>query len=124
MNAQAALNSFWNSFGWDAYEENTVPENIFSTRSEYITYSAGWSEFGNPTMLTASLWQRATSWTGAVEKADQIADEIGLGGKIIPTDNGCVWIKRGTPFSQRMSDEDPTIRRIYLNVEVEFLTAI
>jgi hypothetical protein len=123
MNAQAAINSFWNGFEWAAYEENTVPENIFSSRSEYITYSSGWNEFGNPMMLTASLWQRSTSWTGTVEKAEQIAEEIGLGGKVIRTDDGYIWLKRGTPFSQRMSDEDPAIRRIYLNVEVEFLTA-
>ena len=30
MNAQAALNSFWNGFGWNAFEENTVPENAFA----------------------------------------------------------------------------------------------
>ena len=122
MNAQAALNSFWNGFGWTAFEENSVPENAFSSRTEYITYSAGWNGFDEPMMLTASLWQRSTSWSGAVDKMQEIAEAIGIGGKVIKTDDGYLWIKRGAPFAQRMSDEDPAVRRIYLNVEVEFFT--
>lgn len=122
MNAQAALNNFWNGFGWDAFDENTVPENAFASRSEYITYSSSQAFFDEPVMLTASLWQRSTSWTGTVSKMQQIAEAIGLGGKVLAADDGFVWIKRGTPFAQRMSDEDPAVRRIYMNVEVEFFT--
>lgn len=122
MNAQAALNQFWNGFVWDAFEENTVPENAFATRSEYITYSAGQNYFDEPMMLTASLWQRSTSWTEIVDKMQEIAETIGFGGTMLKTDDGYLWIKRGTPFAQRMSDEDPAVRRIYLNVEVEFFT--
>lgn len=123
MNGQAALNKFWNSFGWDAFEENTVPDQAFSDRSEYITYSSGQNYFDEPMMLTASLWQRSTSWTGTVAKMQQIAEYIGIGGKLIKTDDGYLWIKRGTPFAQRMSDEDPAVRRIYLNLEIEFFTS-
>lgn len=122
MNAQAALNSFWNSFGWSAYEENTVPENIFDRMSQYITYSAGQSYFEEPIMLSASIWQRSTSWGTAIAKMQQIAEAIGISGKLIKTDDGYLWIKRGTPFAQRMSDEDPAVRRIYMNVEIEFFT--
>ena len=53
----------------------------------------------------------------------EIGAAIGLGGKIIPFDGGKLWIKRGTPFAQRMSDENEQIRRIYLNVEVEYFTS-
>lgn len=121
MNAQAALNQFWNGFGWDAFEENTVPENAFATRSEYITYSAGQNGFDRPMMLTASLWQRSTSWTGVVEKSQEIQDAIGDGGVQIIHDDGSIWIKQGSPFAQRMSDEDPAVRRIYINIEIEFI---
>lgn len=123
MNAQAALNSFWNGFGWTAWEENTVPDNAFSIANQYITYSAGESGFDEPMTLTASLWQRSTSWAGTVEKAEQIMQEIGMRGSFVPFDNGTLWIKRGTPFSQRMSDEDTAVRRIYLNIEVEYITS-
>lgn len=122
MNAQAALNSFWSGFGWTAWEENTVPENAFSRANQYITYSAGESGFKEPMMLSASLWQRSTSWADVITKAQQIMNYIGMGGVFIATDEGAIWIKRGRPFSQRMSDEDPAVRRIYLNIEVEFIT--
>lgn len=122
MNAQAALTSFWKGFSWDAFEENTVPENAFADRTKYITYSAGQNYFDEPMMLTASLWQRSTSWTEIVDKMQEIAETIGIGGTMLKTDDGYLWIKRGTPFAQRMSDEDPAVRRIYLNVEVEFFT--
>lgn len=121
MNAQKALHSFWSSFGWIAWEENTVPENAFSRANQYITYSAGESDFDRPIMLTASLWQRSTSWTDVITKAQQIMNYISMGGVVISTDEGAIWIKRGSPFSQRMSDEDPDVRRIYINIEVEFI---
>jgi hypothetical protein len=122
MNAQAALNSFWNGFGWTAWEENSVPENAFSRANQYITYSAGESGFNEPMMLSASLWQRSTNWKDVITKAQQIMNYIGMGGVFIATDEGAIWIKRGRPFAQRMSDEDPAVRRIYLNIEVEFIT--
>jgi hypothetical protein len=122
MNAQAALNSFWNGFGWTAWEENSVPENAFSRANQYITYSAGESGFNEPMMLSASLWQRSTNWKDVITKAQQIMNYIGMGGVFIATDEGAIWIKRGRLFAQRMSDEDPAVRRIYLNIEVEFIT--
>jgi hypothetical protein len=33
-----------------------------------------------------------------------------------------VWIYRGSPFSQRMSDVDDTVRRIIINITVEYFT--
>lgn len=121
MNSQAALNTFWNGFGWKAYEENTVPDNLFATSDHYITYSSADAGFDEPVMLTGSLWQRSTSWSDTVLKAQQIMNYIGMGGVIISTDEGAIWIKRGRPFAQRMSDEDPAVRRIYINIEVEFI---
>lgn len=123
MNAQAALNSFWHGFGWDAFDENSVPENSFATRSQYITYSAPQAFFDEPITESASLWMRSTSWGEIVAKMQQIAEYIGVGGKLFKTDDGYLWIKRGTPFAQRMSDEDPAVRRIYLNLEIEFFTS-
>ena len=73
-------------------------------------------------MLSASIWSRSTSWGTAIAKMQQIAEAIGIGGKLLRTDDGYLWIKRGVPFAQRMSDEDPAVRRIYMNIEVEFFT--
>jgi hypothetical protein len=47
-----------------------------------------------------------------------------LGGKIIKCDGGRIWIKRGQPFAQNMGDEsDDLIKRKYLNLTFEFMTA-
>ena len=47
----------------------------------------------------------------------------GKGGKTIRCDEGIIWIKKGTPFCQNLSDEtDADIKRRYINVTAEFLT--
>lgn len=120
MDKYQALNTFWNSFGLTAYDENTVPDNA---TLPHITYEAAEGSFGDQISLTASIWYRSRSWADATVKAEAIASDIGLGGKLISFDNGRIWIKRGTPFSQRMSDPDSSIRRISLNIEAEFISA-
>ena len=124
MNSRQALDSFWKRFTWNAWEENTVPDNALKDYVHYITYTAAWSEFDRTIMLSASIWERSTSWQNVVEKAEEIAAAIGLGGTVIPFTGGKIWIKRGSPFYQEMPDEDDTVRRIYINVEVEYFTAI
>lgn len=124
MDSQQALDNWWKSFEWLAWEENTVPDNAISDYGHYITYTAGTSEFERPMMLSASLWERSTSWHNTVNKASEIEAAIGLGGTVIPFDGGAIWMKRGSPFSQRMSDEDDTVRRVYINIEVEYFTAV
>ena len=124
MDSQQALNSWWNSFQWRAFEENTVPDDALSTYGHYLTYTAGTSEFERPMMLSVSAWERSTSWAGTVNKASEIEAAIGLGGTLIPFDGGMIWMKRGSPFSQRMSDEDDTVRRVYMNIEVEYFTPV
>ena len=122
-NAQA-IHSFWSSFGLTAYDENTVPDNAMTVNDgKYITYSVVTAYFDEPVMPSASLWYKSTSWAEITQKAAQIGEAIGLGGKVLKTDDGYIWLKRGVPFAQRMSDEDDTIRRIYLNIEVEYFTS-
>lgn len=124
MNSQQAYDAFWQSFGWEAWKENTVPDNALKDYGHYITYRSAWAGFGNAVMLSASIWERSNSWKNVTEKADEIAEAIGFGGKVIPFDGGGIWIKRGTPFSQPMDDEDTSVRRLYLNIEVEYFTNV
>lgn len=117
MDSAQALQAFWSSFGLKAYDENTVSE---TAALPYLTYNVSASYFDEPVMMSASLWYKSQSWAEITEKAMQIGKFIGLSGEIIPFDGGYLWIKRGTPFAQRMSDENEQIRRIYMNVEVEY----
>ncbi len=119
MTKERAYHAFWNSFGWPAYDENTVPDDAQLPR---LTYDVAVAEFGEPVALSVSVWDRSTSWSSVTQKASMIYLRVGLGGKIIPYDDGYIWIKRGQPFFQRMNDENDSIRRIYINLEVEYLT--
>ena len=121
MTKAAAIYQFWSGFGLTAYEENTVPEDA---TFPYITYQLVTDSFDREVAATASLWYRGESWTAINAKTEEIAQQIGLGGKIIKCDGGRIWIKRGQPFAQNMGDEsDDLIKRKYLNVTIEYFTA-
>ena len=118
MNREQALNDFWNSFGLTAYDESTVPDDA---TLPYITYGVSVDDFDHPVSVTASIWDRGTSWSLITQKLNVIAERIGIGGVNIPHDTGVMWLKKGSPFAQRVADEDRTIRRIYMNIEIEFI---
>lgn len=121
MTKASALYQFWNSFGLTAYEENTVPDDA---AFPYITYQLVTDSFDREIPLSASLWYRSESWTSINAKTEEISQKISRGGKIISCDGGAIWMKRGQPFAQSMGDEsDDLIKRKYLNITAEFMTA-
>ena len=121
MTKAAAIYQFWSGFGLTAYEENTVPTDA---AFPYITYQLLTDSFDREVATTASLWYRGESWAAINAKTEEISAHIGLGGKIIKCDGGRIWIKRGQPFAQSMGDEsDDLIKRKYLNITAEFMTA-
>lgn len=124
MNKEQALHQFWSSFGLTAYDENTVPDNALTVNGgKYLTYNVATASLDEPTPLYANLWYKSSSWAEITAKANEMSEAIGRGGAIVPFDGGYIWICRGVPFSQRMPDEDDTIRRIYINVMAEYLSA-
>lgn len=121
MTKAAAIYQFWSGFGLTAYEENTVPTNA---TFPYITYQLATDSFDREVAATASLWYRSESWTAINAKTEEISQKISRGGKILSCDGGAIWLKRGQPFAQNMSDEsDDLIKRKYLNITAEFMTA-
>lgn len=119
MDKIQALNDFWNSFTLMAYDQSTVPDDA---KLPYITYSVVEDDFNRPVSLTASIWYRSKRWDDITLKLNEISDRIGRGGLIIHFEGGAIWIKKGTPFAQRVTDEDDSIRRIYMNIEAEFIS--
>lgn len=119
MNEWQALDQFWNSFGLQAYDENTVPDD---QSPPYITYEAIVGQLDETLLLTASLWYRTTKWTEISEKAIEIKRAIGSG-MGVTYDNGRLWVTQGDQFLQRKPDEDPQIRRIQLQINAEFQTS-
>ena len=123
MDRDQAIHQFWSGFGLRAYDENTVPENaLTANEGHYLTYSVVNSGFNTPVATTCSLWYKDTSWASISAKAQQIGNFLGEGGAIVPYQDGALWVKRGSPFSQRMGDDDDTMRRIYITVQIEFFS--
>lgn len=119
MNAEQALHKFWSSFNLVAYDENTVPDDA---QLPYITYEASKDFFGATLAQSVSLWYYSQSWAAITEKAEEIAQDIGKGGRMVAYDGGAFWIKRGQPWAQRQPDaSDDMVRRIVLNIEIEFV---
>lgn len=119
MDKAQAIYNFWSEFGLTAYDENSVPDNAVMP---YITYSTITDSLDYTALLTGSLWYRETTWENISKKADQISASL-KDGKVIELDIGYAYLYRGTPFAQRMGDEaDDMVKRIYFNVNCEFLT--
>jgi len=118
MNKAQAIQNFWSSFGLPAYDQYTVPDDA---KMPYITYNVSEAEIDTYVGLYGSIWYRSTSWKNPELKADEIAAYIA---RMTPIklDNGYLAIFLGTPFSQRMEDDDDMVRRIYLNLQAEFYT--
>ena len=122
MIKEAVLHEFWSSFGLDAYDENSAPPDM---KQPYITYDVVTGNLGDECAMSASIWYRDTSWSAITEKLHEIERYLTRGGKCFSCDGGRVWIKRASPFAQRVGDaEDKMIRRILINISVEFLTEI
>lgn len=125
MTKAAAYQDFWSGFGVPAFEENAVPSGDGAPGFPRLTYEFGTDAFSDyGVSLTASLWYRDTSWVSINAKAEQISAVIGRGGVTHPCDGGNFWITRGSPWAQRMGDEnDDQIKRIVFNVTVRWNTS-
>lgn len=121
----SALYNFFSSFGIEAYEETLVPTGDEAPKFPYLTYQLVTDSFDNEVIIPVSLWYRSEASLLALNiKTDEISQRIGRGGVFLDCDGGKIWIKRGSPFAQTMSDpEDNTIKRKYINITAEFLTA-
>ena len=116
-----ALTTFWNSFGIPAYDENAVPDGATFPR---ITYNVSVDGLGRPVFTSANVWYHSTSWKEISLKVNEIEKRlITMHPPALQVDEGRVYITKGTPFAQRMGDpENDMIRRVYINLSVEYLT--
>ena len=118
-----ALQSFFSGFGIPAVEENSFYSSAVTPDFPYITYNVQLSEFlDGECVLNPSVWYKSYSWQEPEQKVSEISQAIGTG-KVYPCEDGFLWVKRGSPFCVPMGDEsDKFIRRMYLNIIIEYLT--
>lgn len=120
MDKSQAMQGFWQGFSLPAYDEYSVPDDAVMP---YITYSSTTDSLDGSLALSGSLWYRSTTWEDVTKKAEEIAEYI-VNMTPIPINTGYLWIVKGTPFAQRMADpEDDMVRRIYISITAEYLTA-
>ena len=113
-----AIHSFWSGFNIPAYDENSVPDDSVMP---YITYTAAVGEFESVVQLTASVWYNSTSWAEISQKVDEIAQSVEQY-LMIPIGGGYVYLGKGSPFAQRMPDEDDRVKRVYIVMQAEFFS--
>lgn len=122
MSKESAMHSFWNSFGVKAYDATKVPPEA-KEHYPYITYTSPTDVMDNPVSININIWDRSGSWTRTTALKDAIAHRIlAPGESTLEFENGRIYLAGGQPFAQRVEDEDdPAIRRYYINITAEFL---
>ena len=120
MTKGAALQAFFGGI-MTAYAASAVPDDA---TLPYLTYDLITSAWGDGEVgLTVNMWFRTTSEKEPNAAVDKLSKAIGLGGVQLQCDDGIIWLKRGSPWAQSLTDgTDKTIKRRYINVTAEYLT--
>lgn len=120
MTKGEVLQSFFSRF-LTAYPSTSVPDKV---TFPYLTYEPIFDSFGGGEVgLTVNLWFYTKSEAIPNAKAQELSETIGPGGITLPCDGGYIWLKRGSPWCQNLSDAtNPGIKRRYINVTAEYLT--
>lgn len=120
MTKGAALQSFFSQF-MDAYAASSVPNDVTFPYLTYELTTSSWD--GGEVGLTVNLWFYTTREDVPNKKAQELSDAIGYGGVTLACDGGFIWLKRGSPWCQNITDDsDKLIKRRYINVTAEYLT--
>lgn len=120
MTKGAALQQFFERF-MTAYAVSSVPDDAVFPYLTYEYVTDAWD--GGEVGLTVNLWFYTESEAIPNAKVMQISEAIGSGGINLKCDDGFVWLKRGSPWAQSLSDDTaPGIKRRYLNVTAEYMT--
>lgn len=118
MDKWQALDTYWNGYGMQAYNELTVPDNA---AMPYITYQAAVGSLDGPMRLSGSLYWRGNSWAWGMQKATAMLKAMD---REIKVDGGYVKFRLPQGFQAQPQTEpsDEQVRRIIFQVDVEFLT--
>ena len=124
MTKNKAIYAWFNEGEIPFYRASSAQDAVITKEPAYGTYEYIDSAFDlGEVGLTVNLWFRTESEAVPDEKAQELSKRIGYGGVIIPCDEGYIWLKRGSPFAQSVVyEEDPAIKRRYINITAEYLT--
>lgn len=122
MRKDKALYNWFQQFDIPFYPTTALPPAKEIT-FPYGTYEPIFGRSGDTTNISVNLYYLTESEATPNAKADEIGDAIGMGGVIVECDEGAMWIRTGSPFSQGLLDPDnQNIKRRYIQISIEFLT--
>lgn len=107
-----ALKEFVGGFDLPAYALNSVPDDV---QLPYLVYPVIEPEWDQKATFYIQGYFRTTSYTDVLEKADEIAREIGTGIRL-EMDHGYLVIYPESPLIQTLVDGDE--RSFYLNLSI------
>lgn len=116
-NLSKTLYNYFNNF-LPAYIENAVPPE---TEFPYCTYTVSYDNNFEDNLIQLRIWTKSTSMVQVAEFSDLVEEDIGNGKRINCVDGGQLWLKAGTPFQQYISDDDITIKSVYINIIMNYL---
>lgn len=121
MTKSEAVQAFLERCGSPVYAAASVPDNA---EFPYTTYEMQTAAFGDGEVpITVNAWFYTATEDIPDDYCERLSRLIGRGGVMLPCDGGAVWIKRGSPFAQRIKNTgEDMIKRRYINVSAEFFT--
>lgn len=122
MATKAAAFHAWleEASGLTAYAASSVPDDAEMPYATYEWAEGAWG--GGDVAVAASLWFRTESEAAPNAAVARMGKRLGLSGELLPCDGGGMWVRRGTPWAQSAPDEGNSVKRRYLNLEIEFIT--
>lgn len=118
LNKFSAQKVYWSSFGFPAYQEQTVPDDV---KFPYITYQTASGSLNGVVNVSASVYYKGTSWASIMQEVLQMEKSID---RQVFIDGGIMKVRKPiSNFAQPMPESgDTKIRRMLLTVEIEFLS--
>ena len=119
MTKGAAMQAFFEKI-LPSYATAAVPEDV---TFPYLTYDSVFDAWGGePVSITVNLWFYSKGEAEPNKKALELSQALGIGGAVLPCDEGFIWLRRGSPFCQAIKDDtNDNIKRRYCNITAEFL---
>lgn len=118
----AAIQGFLSGFGIPAYAAASVPDDA---SEPYLTYNLVDGAWGDAEQaMQVDIWYYGDGEAALNAKVQEISNAIGLSGTLLQCDAGCIWVKRGSPFAQAVTEStDDKMKRRYVNIDLEYFTS-
>lgn len=117
----AAFHAFLESAsGLTAYAAAAVPDDAQMPYATYAWAEGAWGD--GDVSVQVDLWFRTESEAVPNAAVAELGKALGMSGRLLPCDGGCMWVKRGSPWAQAVADEDAGVKRRYINIDIEYMT--